>query len=176
MSNLLVAMMGLPRSGKSTIAKELAAEYGWPIVNKDAIRLAVTGQAYQPAAEPLIKVMDIYMIKSLFGAGHEVVICDETNYSKDARNHLKDSGWTTVFYPVMTDPKTCQQRAKDTDQEYLLPVIEEMYNRYTELDDSDFRYAYTTKGRLIFKMGTYESSKFLDHEVLGGKGWGFIGR
>lgn len=133
MSKTLIAMMGLPRSGKSTISKELAKSVGAPIVNRDAIRLAVHGQRYQPVAEPLIKTLDLYMIRSLFLAGHEVVICDETNYSEEARAHVSNGDWEVEWYPVLTHPDICKERALATDQSDLIPVIDDMYGRYTRL-------------------------------------------
>jgi tRNA uridine 5-carbamoylmethylation protein Kti12 len=89
MKPTLIAMVGLPRSGKSTIVGGLSKTLGCPVVRRDAIRLAVHGQRYLGPVEPFIKVLDIYMIKSLFLAGHEVVICDETNYSRAARDHMR---------------------------------------------------------------------------------------
>lgn len=133
---VLIAMMGLPRSGKSTISRELSKKIGAPIVSRDALRLAVHGQRYEPSAEPLIKVLDIYMIRALFGAGHEVVICDETNFSMEAREHLLASQWDTIWKPVLTDVDTCIQRAYDTGQNDLVPVIHEMNQRYVPLPSS----------------------------------------
>lgn len=136
-NKILIAMCGLPRSGKSTIARELSKEYSAPIVQRDAIRLAVHGQRYEPAAEPLIKVLDLYMIRALFLAGHEIVICDETNYSKAARNHVREGDWKTIFYWVPTSKITCIQRAYETNQPDLHPIIEEMSTRWEPFDIAD---------------------------------------
>ena len=130
---VLIAMVGLPRSGKSTISKQLAKKLGCPIVNRDAIRLALHGQRYQSEAEPMVKAMSRYMLDALFLTGHEVVICDETNFSKAARNALKSDKWDTKFYVVPTDPDTCIQRAHLTNQPDLEPVIRSMHARYEPL-------------------------------------------
>lgn len=135
--NRLIAMMGLPRSGKSTLARSLAKQIGAPIVSRDAIRLAVHGQRYEQAAEPLIKALDIYMVRALFEAGHDTVIVDETNYSKEARNHLRDPRWKILWYPVLTDPETCKERAIATNQKDLIMVIDEMAKRYVPLDPEE---------------------------------------
>ena len=137
---ILIAMMGLPRSGKSTIVANLAKELGAPIVRRDAIRLALHGQRFKIEAEPKVKAMSLYMIRSLFLAGHEVVICDETNYSKAARNALMDSEWKTRFYPVLTSPEVCKERAVLTGQPDLIPIIEEMWGRYEPLDQAELLY------------------------------------
>lgn len=139
----LIAMMGLPRSGKSTITSKLSRMEGAPIVRRDAIRLALHGQRWLAEAEPMVKAMSIYMIKALFEAGHETVICDETNYSRAARNALRnDDRWRTVFYPVLTDPSICKERAIKTNQLDLISVIDEMYARYEPLEKGEEWYDY----------------------------------
>src|SRR5213083_2622687 len=106
----LIAMKGLPRSGKSTLSAKFAKQTGAPIVRRDAIRLALHGQAYLSEAEPMVKTMSLYMIRALFLSGHQVVICDETNFSKAARAALLDSRWETIFYEVDTHPDICKER------------------------------------------------------------------
>lgn len=94
------------------------------------------------------------MIKSLFLAGHEIVICDETNYSLEARQHVQSEDWDIVWYPILTDPAVCKERAVLTKQEYLLPVIDEMYARYTPLGPQDEIFVdVTDKGTVVTKRG-----------------------
>jgi tRNA uridine 5-carbamoylmethylation protein Kti12 len=138
---LLIAMMGLPRSGKSTIVAGLSKDLGAPIVRRDAIRLALHGHRFQSEAEPMVKAMSLYMIKSLFLSGHEVVICDETNYSRAARNALQSPEWETRFYEVHTSPEVCKERADLTGQSDLKSVIDEMYARYEPLGKDELLYA-----------------------------------
>ena len=120
---ILIAMMGLPRSGKSTIVAQLSKCQGAPIVRRDAIRLAIHGERFKIEAEPMVKAVSLYMIRSLFLAGHHMVICDETNYSRAARDYIKDPSWSTIFYPVLTSPDICIARAIETNQSDLIPVI-----------------------------------------------------
>lgn len=128
--NLLIAMVGLPRSGKSTIVKKLAATLGCPIVRRDAIRLALHGERFQIEAEPMVKAMSVYMIRSLFLAGHTTVICDETNFSRAARDAVTSKDWNTEFYYVGTTRAVCKERAVATGQPDLVQVIEDMANRW----------------------------------------------
>lgn len=133
----LIAMHGLPRSGKSTIARELSRQYGAPIVSKDNIRLALHGSVYAGNAEPMVRAISKIMIDALFRSGHEWVIADETHYSRAARDFVrdcpKDNKWITYFYDVPTGPTTCIQRAIDTEQLWLPPVIKEMVERHEPL-------------------------------------------
>lgn len=159
MKPTLIAMVGLPRSGKSTIVEALRIKTGAPVVRRDAIRLAVHGQRYEPAAEPLIKTFDIYMIRSLFLAGHPVVIADETNYSQAARDHMRDPSWETVFYHVGTGASTCCLRAEQTNQRDLIPVITEMANRWEPFKSSDDVFVdWTANGTLVTKK--YDGMRF----------------
>lgn len=137
---VLICMLGLPRSGKSTISRRMARDLGAPIVNRDAIRLALHGKRYEVSAEPMVKAISLYMIKALFGAGHGTVIYDETNYSRAARDFVKSEDWTTAFYIVPTPPDVCQERAIKTDQPDLVKVIEEMANRYEPLGKDEIEY------------------------------------
>ena len=137
---LLIAMMGLPRSGKSTISRDLALKLGAPIVNRDAIRLALHGRRYEPEAEPMVKAISLYMIKALFEAGHKVVIYDETNYSRAARDAIKSPKWDTQFYEIKTMTLICKERAHDTGQSELVKVIDEMVARYEPLGADEKRY------------------------------------
>lgn len=146
---LLIAMMGLPRSGKSTIVKQLSSDLHAPIVRRDDIRLALHGQRYQILSEPFVKAISGVMVRSLFLSGHGVVICDETNYSREARNFLKDSGWRTLFYEVKTSPEVCKERAILTNQRDLIPVIDEMYARYVPLGEDEERF----HPRLLYEAG-----------------------
>ena len=155
---LLVCMYGLPRSGKSTTSRLLSRELGAPIVNCDSIRLALHGQAYAKEAELMVKAICKIMVHSLFLAGHEIVIADETNFSKAKRDFMKDGPWRTEFYEVPTPKEICIRRAIDTNQPYLVPVIEEMALRVEPLQDDEKRFpvlAYQDKTSALSGVKSY---------------------
>lgn len=137
---LLIATVGLPRSGKSTILRQLSKQLAAPIVNRDCIRLALHGQPYISEAEPMTRAIYKIMIAALFGAGHPIVLADETHYSRAARDFVRDGPWETQFLPVIEDPVVCIERALATNQPWLPPVIEEMYRRYEPLGPDEVRY------------------------------------
>ncbi len=120
--NTLIMMVGLPRSGKSTRAKEL----GFPIVNPDSIRLALHGQPFVQSAEPLVWATAHLMVDSLFLAGHETVILDACNVTWRRRNEWKSEQYQRVYEVIETDIAVCHDRAAACGQDYLHKVIDRM--------------------------------------------------
>lgn len=133
-------MHGLPRSGKSTLTRKLARYYGCPIVNADSVRLALHGQRFQGLAESMVFAIREIMVRALFNAGHDVVLYDETNYSRHARDRMRSDQWRTVFFEVDTPPDVCKQRAIDTNQADLIPVIDRMWARRDPLEADEERF------------------------------------
>jgi predicted kinase len=125
-ANLLIITIGLPRSGKSTWAKRQRV----PIVNPDSIRRALHGEAYIQEAEPMVWALAQYMVRALFLAGHEVVIVDATNTTRERRAMWVRNGWDTVAKTFSTPPAECIERAVRTDTRELIPVIERMFQRW----------------------------------------------
>ena len=130
-TKIVYLTVGLPRSGKSTWAKE----QGVPIVNRDSIRLALHGQAYLSNAESMVTAIEDYMFKSLLLAGHDIIIIDATHlkekYKKRWEYLLKDmyadpEQWVIREVHFHTSKEECIQRAKADGREDLIPIIERM--------------------------------------------------
>lgn len=132
-NKVLHIMVGLPRSGKSTVAKEL----GYPVVEPDAIRKTLQCFPFNPSLEPLVWSTANLMVQSLFNAGHDDVILDAVNHTKKRRSIWDSSLWRIQYHRVSTDKDTCIQRAINTDQAYLVPIIERMWFNFEELDYED---------------------------------------
>ena len=138
----LVMMVGLPRSGKSTLAKAMSKKTGAPIVTPDQVRLAIHGQPFVPSAEKLVWAHVDIMVRALFG-NHDTVILDATNTNRRVRDEWRrPSQWNRVFLLVDTDKDECAKRAYMTNQTYLIPVIEKMHENFEpvskdELDEGD---------------------------------------
>lgn len=128
----LIVLVGLPRSGKSTWARE----QGFPIVNRDSIRLAHHGQAFIQEAENFITIIEDIMVKSLFEAGAKTVVVDACHTSQRYRNKwqsmMKPLGIVVELKYFKTPKEECIQRAIDTEQEYLIPVIERMHKNWVK--------------------------------------------
>ena len=106
---ILRVMMGLPRSGKSTIVDELE---GFQIICADDIRLAM-GHQFAPDLEPFVWGTHNSMIKAQMIRGKNIVV-DSTNtvfsrletYKRLADNH----GYHMELWYVDTPLSVCLKR------------------------------------------------------------------
>ena len=114
--------VGLPRSGKTTWAQA----QGCPIVNRDAIRLALHGQAYVQEAESIITGIEDCMVRALFLAGHDKVIVDATHTTDKRRKRWHYGEWNVDLEFFIISKDECIERAKDSNREDLVSVIERM--------------------------------------------------
>ena len=105
-AKILIMLVGLPRSGKTTWALKQEC----PIVNPDAIRLALHGQAFIGDAEPMVWAIAKYMVKALFLAGHEKVILDACNNTCKRRDPWESESWVREFVVFATPKETCLRR------------------------------------------------------------------
>lgn len=124
----LIVMVGLPRAGKSTRAKELSKQLGAPIIGGDAMRLALHGERFLTPAELLVHPFVTLCVRALFHAGHEVVIIDECNVSPKRRERWLNEfgGHEIVFEFVATSKEECIARAQKMGDAVIIPVIERM--------------------------------------------------
>ena len=116
---LLILMVGLPYSGKST----WAVKQGIPIVSPDAIRLSL-GHRFRMENEPLVWGIAKTMVESLFEAGHRSVILDATNTTEERRKQWNSRKWKTMYKNIKTTKEECLKRAGN-DKE-ILSIIEKM--------------------------------------------------
>ena len=119
----LILTIGLPRSGKTTWARNS----GYPIVNRDSIRLALHGQIYLAEAESMITAMEDYMVKALILAGHETIVIDATHITPTRRARWINPDRWELRYKVFPLPmEDCIKLAKQDNRPELIPVIERM--------------------------------------------------
>lgn len=119
MDKTLILTVDLPRSGKSTWAKIT----GFPIINRDAIRLALHGKAYIQEAEDMVTAFENYMVKALFLAGHNRVIIDAMNLKDTYRERWIKGPWEIRVKVFDVSPEVCINRAIKSDREDLIPII-----------------------------------------------------
>jgi predicted kinase len=134
----LVVLVGLPRSGKTTWARQ----QGQPIVNPDSIRYALHGQRFFGPAEPFVWAMAYAMTDALFRAGHDTVIVDATHTTHKRRELWRGiasaSNAEYGLHVVATPPEECMGRARSLDDEEIVPVIERMAREWDLLGCDGF--------------------------------------
>jgi predicted kinase len=130
---ILICTVGLPRSGKSTWAKSQA----YPIVNPDAIRLAIHGQRFIAEAEPFVWATAKAMVRALFLAGHNRVILDATNTTRKRRDEWRSDGWATFFKQMDATKKDCYARAHEAGDAEIVFVITRMAEQFEPLADDE---------------------------------------
>lgn len=119
----LILTVGLPRSGKTT----WALTQGSPVVNRDAIRLALHGQAYVQDREEEVSRIEDLMVKSLFLAGHDMVIVDACHITQKRQDRWTGREEWIVFIKMFPVGKEeCSRRAIESGREDLISVIERM--------------------------------------------------
>lgn len=130
---LLRFMIGLQRSGKSVWATKWMRDnariddsgivYPRAVVCADNIRLAVCGKRYNRRIEPTTFMIKGYMIESLLSRGHDVLV-DGTHTTRTSIERIFeidiDAQWTLINTPV----EVCKQRAVETGQPDLVPVLD----------------------------------------------------
>lgn len=131
----LYFLCGTPRSGKSTFANNWVNEpVGAPrvIVSGDDIRQALTGREYAKNAEAAVfSLMDTITLALLI-RGFDVLV-DETSTSPDTLKRYLRLHPDPVMIMMDTPIDICIERARQHNQEYLVPVIERCGARLTEL-------------------------------------------
>lgn len=130
---ILIATVGLPRSGKSTWAKSQA----YPIVNPDSVRLAIHGQRFIGSAEPYVWATVKAMVRSLFLSGHQIVILDACNNTQKRRDEWISSEWATYFKVIDTSTDVCFDRAATENDQAIISVIERMAKEHEPLTDEE---------------------------------------
>ena len=138
--NKLYFLIGLPRSGKSTLANQWARYFisfmpngviddtsydSTPrvVVCADDIRYAC-GHRWNGYVEPYINATKLIMIRSLLRK-HDVLV-DGTHTTSKSIMELLTINRHAIPYFVNTKPDICKQRAKESNQDDLLPVIDRM--------------------------------------------------
>ena len=132
MPNLLYCI-GLPRSGKSTICTKWANEKPMrAIVNSDSIRLALTGQRYEPLAETQVFATKHIMIRALLERGFDVIV-DGTHSTEVSIQRLLEIDENALAIPINTDINDCVKRAVFTNQVNLMPSINRIHKNLIDL-------------------------------------------
>lgn len=118
-----LAMSGLPRSGKSTLCRQVYLPMGYTVVNPDDFRLTMFGQRYYASGEPLLWATIYNVVDALLLSGNRVIL-DATNLLMERRTPWVRRG--AEFVVVDTPEEECIRRAMLTNDTYIVPVIKRM--------------------------------------------------
>lgn len=127
MKKKVIMLVGLPRSGKSTWARK----QGLPVLCPDAVRLALHGERFLLKAEPMVWTVVGVMFDALM-ISNDTIIFDATNVEKGRREQWfkKYPNIEFELKVFKTHPEVCVQRAVDTGQEDLIPIIYDMAKKW----------------------------------------------
>jgi hypothetical protein len=124
-NNTLILMVGLPFASKTTKALSL----GHPVINPDAVRMALHGKHYAPEGEGMTWTVCRYMTHALFNAGHHTVVLDGTNTKRRRRDQWISPKWERKFLVSPMDAYDCQQKVDEIEDEVLREQIKESISR-----------------------------------------------
>lgn len=121
-------MIGIPRSGKTTIVNKKWPNL--PVVSADRIRKRLHGKPFVEEAETMVWAIREYMLRELLSQGLDIVI-DETNTTIERRKKLneliKQYDYKVIGHIVLTSKEECLKRC---DTKELEETIERMHEQF----------------------------------------------
>ena len=173
---MIYILLGLPRSGKSSIVNSLLKPYynkensycfynmtkdypkkikvlsnrmPFSVICADDIRLALTGQRYYEPAEPIVHSIKQTMIRSMLLKNQNILI-DETHSSDRSIRELLALTPDVYGHFVNTSPEVCEQRAIACGQNDLVDkgVIRNMAENFRNMHPN-FRMMFDIKATWI---------------------------
>jgi predicted kinase len=146
-------MVGLPRAGKSTFyTREIIIRDRLVRINGDNIRLALTGQRFNPNIEEFVSAIKYTSIKAHLLANEHVLV-DGTHTSMSSIRKIESlvSKEQIVWIHLNTPKEICIIRAKNTGQDDLIPIIEKMSKQLESVKEYLYKTYYGEDGTKIIK-------------------------
>lgn len=129
---MLICMVGLPYSGKTTMAlRELK---GFPIVNRDAIRMSLHGKRYDANLEDEVTKIEDLMVSSLRLSGHDKIIIDACHLKVKRLDRWMAQGYHVYSQFVLTPLEECHRRAILSGDSEIKIVINRMASESDMVD------------------------------------------
>ncbi|WP_427007175.1 AAA family ATPase [Pseudarthrobacter sp. H2] len=172
----LLMLKGLPASGKSTFAKELASQ-GWVRTNKDDLRAMLNASKWSKGNEKFVLKLRDHIIRSALTEGKNVVV-DDTNFAPSHEVTLKTiaqdnkASFETKYFDTPLDE--CIKRDLARSNSVGEAVIRKMYNEFLKPAPDVIEHDSSLPGAVICDIdgtlahmvnrGPYDTSKYLDDE------------
>lgn len=136
----LTALIGLARSGKSTLARKWQLEQdpdglNRVVVNGDNVRLALHDHRFIFKAEPIVHGIYQTMVRALLLNPQLHVLMDDTHTTVSSIRTVLTIDDNAEFIYVPCDSAVARRRAIETNQTDLIPVIDRMYNNLIKLSN-----------------------------------------
>lgn len=141
----IVFLTGLPRSGKSSLCKELVKNpeplikhgvnigLGLVWINVDDIRVTLSGKRFDLKYENDVFITKFQIIDTLLRTNHSVMV-DDTHSSL---HNIYPFLWrdpNALCIRVWSNAKACKERAIETNQLDVLPVIDRIEQNLIKLE------------------------------------------
>jgi len=127
MKSRLTVLIGLPRAGKSTWARDYKTSE--VVISADEFRQLMYGQRYYAEGKAMMWATRDISLKILMQQGVNIII-DETNTTVQARAKLLKLATKYDYYAeaiwIDATQYMCRVRAAQADQKDLIPIIEKM--------------------------------------------------
>jgi len=144
----MIIMVGLPLSGKSTLAEKMAQGISqgrgpsYTIVCPDDVRMALYNQEFWGPADPMVWGIVDVMARSLLLRGQRIIV-DATNVTRWERAKwtrlAKDFDIEYTFSNVQTSVEECVERARLDGREEMIPVIERLYSKFQNIESYEWQ-------------------------------------
>jgi len=133
--NTLLATVGLPMSGKTTWAKGMSKEEGYPVIDPYLMYKYVFPNKH--VTEESMGIFALTLIGALFLSGHKTIVLDACNIIKETRKRWLSSLWNTEFVLIDQSMDVCMARARADKNDVVIPIIEDMSLRFEMLEESE---------------------------------------
>lgn len=138
MSKILM-LKGLPASGKTTYAKELANRGGWKRINKDDLRAMLDNGKWSKGNEKFVLKMRNTIVRAALENANYNVVVDDTNFAPIHEERLKAIAdeFKVPFEVKLFDvsPTECIRRDLARPNSVGKKVIMDMYYKYIYTPD-----------------------------------------
>ena len=138
----IIILQGLPASGKSTYARQLAESdpTKYVIINRDSLR-KMCGKYWVPIRESYISDLERYAISSALINGF-IPIIDATNLNDSVLDEWKDIAYDYKAkieyktFPIQLEDAIERDSKREGDNKVGESVIKKFYNKYKHILDT----------------------------------------